>query len=185
MSAADLKKALKTIYDKVPQLMDAADQPARFVRDLHKQWKEDGGKVAGKPRRSDRCLEDQLIAQDTRVRSLTPKLVGKTNISPADGGVLVRYLLSNWPTPGPDDEETQYKPLLSSAEVELVAEFVEDQLKKSPAISTIQPSEPAELCASDDLPREPNADLITRLVEATDQKKRFLFGCLSVSQTSL
>ena len=102
------------------------------------------------------------------MRSLTPKLVGKTNISPSDGGVLVRFLLTNWPTPGLDDEEIQYEPLLPSAEIELVAAHVEDQLRASPAASTIQPTEPTELSTSDELPGEPNADLITRLFRDCD-----------------
>ena len=55
-----LEKAFKTIFDHIPQITQPADQPAKFVRDLHKQWKEDGGKFAGKPRHSDRYLEDQL-----------------------------------------------------------------------------------------------------------------------------
>ena len=35
--------------------------------------------VAGKPRHSDRYLDDLLRGQGTLIKSLTPKLVGRTN----------------------------------------------------------------------------------------------------------
>src|SRR5262249_60766610 len=74
----------------------AADEPAQFVLDLAHRWKERGGTVAGKPRHSDRYLDDLLRALGTPIKSLTPKLVGRTHLSPADAGVLVRLFLYHW-----------------------------------------------------------------------------------------
>ena len=53
----------------------AADEPAQFVLDLARCWKERGGTVAGKPRHSDRYLDDLLRALGTPIKSLTPYLM--------------------------------------------------------------------------------------------------------------
>jgi hypothetical protein len=83
----------KTIVD----MADAATDPEQFVRDVHKGWKEAGGLLSGKPRHSDRFLDDRLKTAKTPVRSLTPKLVGKTRIKVDDAEKLLRFLLGNWP----------------------------------------------------------------------------------------
>ena len=164
----DLENALKTILTKMPQLASPAEQPAQFVRDLLRQWKEDGGKVAGKPRHSDRYLEDQLSAQGSRVRSLTPKLVGRTNINPADGSVLVCFVLSKWPVPGPDGEDIQYKPLLPKVEIDVIADYIEDRLEQPPSAIAAQPNESVDGGTKDELPGQPNAELITGLYKDCD-----------------
>src|SRR5260370_13174339 len=87
-------ESLEIIARYVPT--SPTDAPAEFVRDLAHRWKERGGLVAGKPRHSDRYLDDLLRALATSIRSLTPKLARRTNLEPSDADLLVRVLLSHW-----------------------------------------------------------------------------------------
>jgi len=112
-----------------------AEAPAEFVRDLAQRWKEKGGTVAGKPRHSDRYLDDLLRWQGTPIRSLTPKLVGRTNLKAADADVLVRLFLSHWEYVGdPNSGEIAarsldlYRPLLSDTDIEGVCKYVADRI---------------------------------------------------------
>lgn len=162
------EKALKKILLRMPQLANPVENPAQFVRDLVRQWKDDGGKLAGKPRHSDRYLEEQLSAQGNRVRSLTPKLVGKTNINPTDGNVLVRLVLSKWPVLGPDAEEVQYEALLSKTELDALGDYIEDRIEQPAAQITIPASEAVEGSIRDELPGLPNAELIAKLYKDCD-----------------
>jgi hypothetical protein len=109
--------------------------PAEFVRELAQSWKERGGFLSGKPRHSDRYLDDLLRWQRTPIRSLTPKLAGRTNLKAADADVLVRLFLSHWDYVGdPNSGEITarsadvYKPLLSDAEIEGVCGFVVERI---------------------------------------------------------
>ena len=111
------------------------EAPAEFVRELAQRWKENGGFVAGKPRHSDRYLDDLLRALGTPIRSLTPKLVGRTNLKAADADVLVRLFLSHWDYIGdPHSGEIGarsvdlYKPLLSASEIEGVCSYVAERI---------------------------------------------------------
>jgi hypothetical protein len=113
------------------------DAPGQFVINLAHRWKERGGLVAGKPRHSDRYLDDLLRGQGTPIKSLTPKLVGRTHIKPADADVLVRLFLSHWDYIGdPRSGEIVarsadlYKPLLSDAEIEGVCGYVAERLSR-------------------------------------------------------
>ncbi len=108
-----------------------ADAPAEFVRDLAHRWKERGGHIAGKPRHSDRYLDDLLRARGTPIKSLTPKLVGRTNLKPADADVLVRLFLSHWDyigDPNSGEITERYAPMLSGAEIEGVCRYVAEQI---------------------------------------------------------
>jgi len=114
---------------------DPADRPAQFVLDLARAWKERGGTVAGKPRHSDRYLDDLLRGLGTPVRSLTPKLAGRTQLRPADAGVLVHLFLSHWDyASDPNSSEIGaksadlYRPLLADAEIEAVCGYVENRI---------------------------------------------------------
>jgi hypothetical protein len=111
------------------------EAPVEFVRDLAQRWKERGGFLSGKPRHSDRYLDDLLRWQGTPIRSLTPKLVGRTNLKAADADVLVRLFLSHWEYVGdPNSGEITarsvelYKPLLSVVEIEGVCGFVTERI---------------------------------------------------------
>jgi hypothetical protein len=163
-----LGNAVIRIQAQVPGVADPAEQPAQFLLGLHKLWKERGGKSAGKPRHSDRYLEDQLRNQRTPVRSLTPKLVGKTRIGPADGRALARYFLSNWPEAGSENGDVRYEPLLPQAEIDAVADFVESQLELPPLMPSIKTPEPIDPQPDDLLPGESNARLIERLFRDCD-----------------
>src|SRR5262249_36178773 len=90
---------------------------------------------AGKPRHSDRYLDDLLRGLSTPVRSLTPKLAGRTHLRPADAGVLVHLFLSHWDYIGdPNSGEIGarsadlYTPLLADAEIEAVCGYVENRI---------------------------------------------------------
>jgi hypothetical protein len=123
--------------EKIRQFVasNPADRPAQFVLDLARAWKERGGTVAGKPRHSDRYLDDLLRGLGTPVRSLTPKLAGRTHLRPADAGVLVHLFLSHWDYVGdPNSSEIGprsadlYRPLLADAEIEAVCGYVENRI---------------------------------------------------------
>ena len=140
-----------------------AETPVEFVRELAHHWKERGGLVAGKPRHSDRYLDDVLRWQGTPVKSLTPKLVGRTHLKPADAGVLIRLFLSHWDYVGdPDSGEVTarsvdvYKPLLSAAEIEGVCGYVAER------ISSTGPEARSEVVSETDLSAsaQDTADLI-------------------------
>src|SRR5262249_44453647 len=132
-SHESILESLKKIGQYVSS--DPADRPAQFVLDLARAWKERGGTVAGKPRHSDRYLDDLLRGLGTPVRSLTPKLAGRTQLRPADAGVLVHLFLSHWDYIGdPNSSEIgarsadQYTPLLADAEIEAVCGYVENRI---------------------------------------------------------
>jgi hypothetical protein len=111
----------------------ADHEPVRFVLELARSWKERGGFVAGKPRHSDRYLDDLLRGQGTPVKSLTPKLAGRTNLQPADGEKLVRLFLSHWDylgdQPGGADGSTgRYRPMVVTDEIERVSRLVSERI---------------------------------------------------------
>jgi len=114
-----------------------ATEPVRFVLEMAHRWKERGGTVAGKPRHSDRYLNDLLRLQGTLVRSLTPKLANRTNLKPADAGALMRLFLSHWEYIG--DANTReigeksnglYRRLLPNDQIEAVSSFVADRISE-------------------------------------------------------
>lgn len=129
-----LGNALKQIQEKFAGIAAPNELPAPFLMELTRLWKEAGGKLAGKPRHSDRYLDDQLRNQGTPVRSLTPKLAGKTRISPTDGRTLVRFFLTNWPEGESENEDIRYSPILEPVEINAVAELIATQLSAAPAI---------------------------------------------------
>jgi hypothetical protein len=114
---------------------DPAGAPAQFVMELAHQWKLRGGLVAGKPRHSDRYLDALLRRNGTPIRSLTPKLAGKTQIKPGDAEELVRLFLTLWDYAGdPHSGEIAprpadiYKPLFAQAEIEGICAYVADRI---------------------------------------------------------
>jgi hypothetical protein len=132
----------------------AADEPAQFVLDLARCWKERGGTVAGKPRHSDRYLDDLLRALGTPIKSLTPKLVGRTHLKPADAGVLLRLFLSHWDYVGHQSGEIAarsadlYRPMLSDQEIERVCDYVADRISTVGPESRNEAERAAELSPS-------------------------------------
>src|SRR5262249_55763926 len=97
--------------------------------------RQSGARVAGKPRHSDRYLDDLLRGLGKPVKSLTPKLAGRTQLRAADAGVLVHLFLSHWDYSGdPNSSEIgvrsaeSYKPLLADAEIEAVCGYVENRI---------------------------------------------------------
>ena len=147
------------------------DAPVEFVRELAQRWKDRGGLVAGKSRHSDRYLDDLLRALDTPIRSLTPKLVGRTNLKPADVSVLVRLFLSHWDYVGDPDSgaagSADYKPLLSDAEIEGVCRYITER------ISSIGPEARSEVESTTDL--SASAQDMTDLIATEFQKCAALF----------
>jgi hypothetical protein len=132
----------------------AAEAPAEFVIGLAQRWKERGGLLAGKPRHSDRYLDDLLRGLGTPIRSLTPKLVGRTNLKAADADVLVRLFLSHWDYVGdPHSGEIAgrsadvYKPLLFDAEIEGVCGYVVERLSTVGAEARSEVESATELSA--------------------------------------
>jgi hypothetical protein len=123
------EEAFERIAPRLSDLVGPIDDPAQLVRNIHRQWKELGGTFKGKIRHSDRFLEEQLRAQGTLVRSLTPKLVGKTHFSPRDGSDLVRYLLSHWPTSA-ESGAIKYTYIFPSEDIDVVSERIRELLSE-------------------------------------------------------
>jgi hypothetical protein len=129
VASRNVAKSLESIGEFVSA--NATRAPVDFVRELARCWKDKGGYLAGKPRHSDRYLDELLKVRGTPVRSLTPKLAGRTNLRAADANVLVSLFLSHWrykgdPTSGEIKVPTSdmYDPLLSDAEIEDVSEYM-------------------------------------------------------------
>ncbi len=104
------------------------------------------------------------------MRSLVPKLTGRTRIGSSDGRALARYLLSNWPEAAPENGEVHYKALLSPDEIDALVGVVEIQLGLPSSAPIANPSyEDGE--TGDKLPGTPNADLIGRLYRDCDAER--------------
>ena len=158
---AGIPDAVAALHRKLA-LPETVGDAQTYLRDLHKAWKTAGGSLGGKPRHSDRFLSEQLKAQGTVVRSLTPKLAGHTRIKPHDSEILVRYFLANWPQGGgADSEEIAYARLLREESIQELAELVADELE-SPAADA-----PRAVPATS-LPGEEVAKLLTTLYEESD-----------------
>jgi hypothetical protein len=136
ITVASHERILESL-EKIRQFVSSnpADRPAQFVLDLARAWKDRGGTVAGKPRHSDRYLDDLLRGLGTPVRSLTPKLAGRTHLRAADAGVLVHLFLSHWDYIGdPNSGEIGarsadlYRPLLADAEIEAICGYIENRI---------------------------------------------------------
>jgi hypothetical protein len=134
-SQKDVVDSLEIIKEFVST--DPAEKPAQFVIELAQRWKGRGGFVAGKPRHSDRYLDTLLRRHGTPIRSLTPKLGGKTQIKPTDAEDLVRLFLIHWDYIGdPHSGEIGprsadwYKPLLGRDEIDGVCAFVADRISE-------------------------------------------------------
>jgi hypothetical protein len=159
------------------------EAPVEFVRELAQRWKERGGYLSGKPRHSDRYLDDLLRWQGTPIRSLTPKLVGRTNLKSVDADVLVRLFLSHWDYVGnPDSGEISarsaelYKPLLSDAESEGVCAYVTERISEIGA----QARSRAETGVTLSVPGQDTSDLI-----ATEFQKAAAYFQIGAGQTVL
>jgi hypothetical protein len=102
---------------------------AHFVLGLGRLWKERGGTVAGKLRHSDRHLNELLKQQGTMVKSLTPKLAGKTKLKPDDATALLRLFLSHWNYLGPSESGilSEAYSSISNTEIEEVCRQIEDR----------------------------------------------------------
>jgi hypothetical protein len=115
---------------------DPAEMPSRFVIELAQHWKGRGGLLAGKPRHSDRYLDNLLRERGTPIRSLTPKLAGRTQIRAGEAYDLVHLFLTHWDYVGalhggdPASEE-RYTPLLLPGEVEQVCAYVADRMAEA------------------------------------------------------
>lgn len=127
-----VEDALRSIERNVRDDMPTVDR-TRLALALARLWKERGGTVGGKMRHSDRQLNELLKKQGTIVRSLTPKLVGKTKLKPYDSAALLNLFLSHWNYVGEGDEGgiavDIYRPI-SEGEVEEVCEQVLDWLSE-------------------------------------------------------
>ena len=147
-----LNAALKLISGHVESVSDPTENPEQYIRDIHRQWRGIGGRVAGKPRHSERYLDDRLREANKAVRSLNPKLLGRTRMRPKDASNLVSLMLTFWPAPGSgDDENIAYKPFLSENEIGAVSEFVENQVA---LIAELDAPEPDFDSEQPDLPGE-------------------------------
>jgi hypothetical protein len=159
----------------------ATDKPAQFVLDLAQRWKERGGTVAGKPRHSDRYLDDLLRALGTPIKSLTPKLVGRTHLKPADAGMLVRLFLSHWDYVGHRSghgarSADLYRPMLPDQEIEKVCDYIVQR------ISTVGPESRNEAERSAEL--SPSGQDTNDLI-ATEFKRSSALFSIGAGQTVL
>lgn len=102
-----------------------------------------------------------VAERGTPIRSLTPKLVGRTNLRAADAYALVGLFLSHWRYKGdPNSREIrvptsdQYEPMLSDAEIGDVSAYIAERI-------TVSESEPA-VAATLLLPGQSTFELIVK-----------------------
>lgn len=164
----NLESLFKKVGIRVKELEASAGDPAQLVRILHRRWKAEGGKIAGKPRHSDRYLEDHLKMLGTPVKSLTPKLVGKTNIGSSDGAILIRFILYHWPQAGITEEEVEYKPIVSDEEIDIIADNIEAQLTQRSSERIITPIARQDVDVVETLPGGPAAEVIVNRFAESD-----------------
>jgi hypothetical protein len=172
--SVDSLVSLEKLKELIPDIPDPNSQSESFVRAIHRGWKSSGGYVSGKPRHSDRFLTDKLKESGAEVRSLTPKLVGKTRISAKDAETLLRFFLQNWPE-GEEGEDGEvlsvlYAPLLSKTQIDEIVALVSDGIVTGaiPILSAepLTAEQPATQIAY--LPGEAAGKLIQRMFQECD-----------------
>ena len=108
------------------------ESPSSFVLELHVAWKKRAPKLRdGKPAHSDRQLAEWIIELNDEVKSLTPKLRGRTKLRPEDAGVLVAIFLLLWNHDSSltgarveKVEREQYEPMLPDDEIEIARNYI-------------------------------------------------------------
>jgi hypothetical protein len=173
MNAAELNQNISRSLQLIAKFVaaDPANEPVRFVLDLAHYWKKGGGTVAGKPRHSDRYLNDLLQLQGTPVKSLRPKLTNRTNLKPADAQVLLELFLSHWkyigdPNSGEIGESSVelYEPLFSDDQIQAVSRYIADRISEADVESRAE----AEPAATVTVPGQDMTELMaTEFREAT------------------
>jgi hypothetical protein len=162
-------EAIKKITDQVEISSDPSERPQQFVREMHKQWRKSGGRVGGKPRHSDRYLDDRLKEAGMPVRSLTSKLIGRTRMRGGDVSTLVQFFLSQWPTVSEaDDEQITYGPLLPAADIKTVSDYIETQIEEHVKSAEFVPADPQDAEVQEPLPGESSAEVILRHFQECD-----------------
>jgi hypothetical protein len=164
LSETDIRSKMKGRGIKYSAAPDENAQ--QFVRDVNRQWKEEGGKLAGKVRHSDRFLEDQLREKKTPIKSLVPKLSGKTNISATDAEVLLRYFFTYWPHNV--DGEIEYKPIFSTDDVTAICDFVEVHIKERVPDKGYPPVRVSDEEIEEPLPGRPAGEVVIRYFQECD-----------------
>jgi hypothetical protein len=151
MNAAELTQSIPTSLQIIAKFVAAnpASEPVRFVLDLAQYWKKGGGTVAGKPRHSDRYLNELLQLRGSRVKSLRPKLINRTNLKPDDAQALVELFLSHWkyigdPNSGDIGENSaeRYEPLVSDDQIRAVSRYIAGRISEANVESRAE-AEPA------------------------------------------
>lgn len=93
---ADIETVLRRIGETGALPEPYATDPGRLFLDIHEQWVENGGTVAGKRRNSVRNLMDMLNAAGASVPSLRSKLNGETRLKDVEAAALIGTYFSNW-----------------------------------------------------------------------------------------
>jgi hypothetical protein len=114
----------------IVELPDPRDAPDIYIRQLHRSWKERGGIHLGKPRHSDRYLENALKRNGSPVRALTHKLSGRTRVGAKDGLTLTSFLLCNWPRFAPETKSVEYTKIIDTADIYEISTFVSLKLRE-------------------------------------------------------
>jgi len=131
-SGDSLDSIVVKLKELIPDIPEPDSQPEAFVRSIHRSWKSSGGYASGKPRHSDRFLTEKLKESGAEVRSLTPKLVGKTRISARDAEVLLRFYFQNWPESEESEDgdviSVRYAALLSKERIDAIVALVSDAI---------------------------------------------------------
>ena len=122
--------------ERLSQTVDISEfdeDPEVFVRNLHVRWKHnigDAGKYQGKWLHSDSYLLNILVDQNKEIKSLVPKLGGRTRIQPEDGRRFVEIFLKYWRYIG-DIDKFDKKEFAQEALSVRYEPFFEDHLIKA------------------------------------------------------
>lgn len=109
-----------------PQVLE---DPPGFLLSLHEAWKQNGGRIGGKPRNSDRQLAELLQHSGTPVASLRPKLRGRTQLKLEEARILIQLFLSHWSYSEsdfalpPNKTNSGYSPLFGENDINIICEL--------------------------------------------------------------
>ena len=112
--AQDVARLIRQVTRKEELPPEIAEAPEGFLKKLYDVWKKNGGDIAGKPRNSQRRINELLDEEGETIQSLQPKLAGKTRLRRPDALKLIRLFLICWEYKGDPEKDDVKKEDYSS-----------------------------------------------------------------------
>ncbi|MEM9450205.1 MAG: hypothetical protein AAGA75_16940 [Cyanobacteria bacterium P01_E01_bin.6] len=135
--SGDIEAALHAIDQGTPAPPWIEASPGKFLRQFYDIWHLNGGFESGKYyRNSLRIMQERWLVDENKIRSLYPKLSGKTRITPGDIRILVALFINKWRFvgahyDGADRSEDGYIPYNSDNPDSLIDNIIDALLAKN------------------------------------------------------